>query len=124
MRDSITIEKKYPFKERVRRLFISREKIVINVSIDNGGITPEPPRVRSFEIGLKQRVEAILYKMNIKKVVRLEKEPLYKDLLERIDMNWEEDFSHENGNYTNRCAKCKKFFLGHKRRVGCRKCLT
>ena len=36
--------------------------------------------------------------------------------------NWQEDFSHENGNYYNRCYICNQLFLGHKRRVVCRVC--
>lgn len=40
----------------------------------------------------------------------------------RSGRNWTEDYIHENGKYTNVCAKCKSVFLGHKRRVVCRKC--
>lgn len=36
--------------------------------------------------------------------------------------DWEEDFSHENGNYYNTCCHCEKTFIGHKRRVSCKKC--
>ena len=36
--------------------------------------------------------------------------------------DWMEDFGHENGNYWNRCCKCKKMFAGHKRRVVCKEC--
>lgn len=36
--------------------------------------------------------------------------------------NWTEDFTHENGNYTNKCSICTEYFLGHKRRVVCKKC--
>lgn len=39
-----------------------------------------------------------------------------------IEKSWQEDFSHENGNYTNCCIECKKLFLGHKRRVICKSC--
>ena len=28
----------------------------------------------------------------------------------------------ENGNYMNRCIKCKELFLGHKRRLLCKEC--
>lgn len=35
---------------------------------------------------------------------------------------WEEDLSHENGNYINICFKCKKEFFGYKRRVICKIC--
>ncbi len=36
--------------------------------------------------------------------------------------NWEEDYSHENGNYQNRCKVCGNLFFGHKRRVVCKSC--
>lgn len=36
--------------------------------------------------------------------------------------NWNEDFKHENGNYQNQCASCNEMFLGHKRRITCKKC--
>lgn len=36
--------------------------------------------------------------------------------------DWPEDFSHENGNYTNRCRHCGHDFIGHKRRVVCKAC--
>ena len=36
--------------------------------------------------------------------------------------NWKEDFIHENGNYMNICIRCDEEFLGHKRRVICKKC--
>ena len=38
--------------------------------------------------------------------------------------NWKEDFSHENGNYMNICIRCDEEFLGHKRRVICKKCFS
>jgi hypothetical protein len=38
------------------------------------------------------------------------------------DRNWEEDFSHENGKYINRCYGCELHFMGHKRRTRCKKC--
>jgi hypothetical protein len=38
------------------------------------------------------------------------------------DRDWTEDLSHENGNYTNKCFYCEQNFLGHKRRIVCRKC--
>lgn len=38
--------------------------------------------------------------------------------------NYTEDFSHENGNYENKCCSCKEHFLGHKRRVICKGCLN
>lgn len=36
--------------------------------------------------------------------------------------NWTEDFSHENGEYVNRCTTCRETFVGHKRRVTCKVC--
>jgi hypothetical protein len=38
------------------------------------------------------------------------------------ERDWTEDFSHENGNYSCRCFQCGLTFVGHKRRVQCRKC--
>lgn len=35
--------------------------------------------------------------------------------------NWPEDYSHENGNYMNKC-KCGRTFHGHKRRPQCKVC--
>lgn len=33
-----------------------------------------------------------------------------------------EDFSHENGKYSNYCLTCKELFTGHKRRLVCKLC--
>lgn len=38
------------------------------------------------------------------------------------DRDWPEDFYLENGNYLNKCLYCEQNFLGHKRRIVCRKC--
>jgi hypothetical protein len=38
------------------------------------------------------------------------------------ELDWPEDFSLENGNYSNRCCECNLFFVGHKRRVACKRC--
>ena len=38
------------------------------------------------------------------------------------EYDWEEDFSHENGNYECHCCICGRTFIGHKRRVTCRAC--
>lgn len=46
-----------------------------------------------------------------------------KERNEEIERGYSEDFSHENGNYTNICCRCKECFLGHKRRVICKSCL-
>ena len=37
---------------------------------------------------------------------------------------WEEDFTHENGNYCNVCRRCEQAFFGHKRRRVCKECAT
>ncbi len=39
-----------------------------------------------------------------------------------VSPDWTEDFSHENGNYQNRCIHCDCLFMGHKRRVTCKVC--
>jgi hypothetical protein len=36
--------------------------------------------------------------------------------------DWTEDFTHENGNYMNKCANCGEQFKGHKRRPLCKEC--
>lgn len=38
--------------------------------------------------------------------------------------DWEEDFPHENGNYSNICKFCGNEFTGHKRRIVCKVCAT
>ena len=38
------------------------------------------------------------------------------------DCDWIEDSSHENGNYFCKCLPCGSDFIGHKRRLVCRKC--
>ncbi len=46
-----------------------------------------------------------------------------RDLLNNSEgRNWAEDYAHENGKYLNRCGECGHDFMGHKRRVRCRKC--
>ena len=40
------------------------------------------------------------------------------------DRDWPEDFEHENGKYLNKCYLCQNFFLGHKKRIRCKKCTT
>jgi hypothetical protein len=45
---------------------------------------------------------------------------------ERLRQNsrdWTEDFSHENGNYSNKCISCGNSFNGHKRRIECKLCV-
>jgi formylmethanofuran dehydrogenase subunit E len=45
----------------------------------------------------------------------------------RSPRDWVEDFPHENGNYSYyscKCHVCGQFFLGHKRRIGCKLCAT
>lgn len=36
--------------------------------------------------------------------------------------NWDEDASHENGNYECICVVCGNRFIGHKRRIVCKIC--
>ena len=38
------------------------------------------------------------------------------------DRDWAEDFEHENGRYLCLCCECDRPFVGHKRRVVCKKC--
>jgi len=38
--------------------------------------------------------------------------------------NWTEDSEHENGSYQCKCCECGEFFIGHKRRVICKVCVT
>jgi len=53
-----------------------------------------------------------------------EKCPLinYECLTNFSERDWTEDFSHENGNYLNKCLKCNKLFYGYKRRCICKLC--
>lgn len=44
--------------------------------------------------------------------------------LRKSDRSYPEDYDHENGNYANQCIDCDQLFMGHKRRVICKKCLT
>ena len=37
--------------------------------------------------------------------------------------SFQEDFSHENGNYYNHCYSCRNVFVGHKRRLICKLCI-
>lgn len=36
--------------------------------------------------------------------------------------DYPKDFSMENGQYWNRCSRCEKGFIGHKRRAICKVC--
>jgi hypothetical protein len=38
------------------------------------------------------------------------------------ERDWPEDFAHENGQYSCGCVYCGSHFIGHKRRVVCRRC--
>lgn len=38
------------------------------------------------------------------------------------DRDWTEDFAQENGQYVNKCVGCGNQFLGHKRRITCKRC--
>lgn len=43
---------------------------------------------------------------------------------EEINRDWNEDKSHENGNYVCVCCDCGFHFIGHKRRVICKVCVA
>lgn len=53
-------------------------------------------------------------------VIRIPSPPEFH--IEVTPRDWPEDFSYENGNYTNNCCRCKQLFVGHKRRVFCKEC--
>ena len=38
------------------------------------------------------------------------------------ERDWVDDSRHENGRYQCRCIDCNHLFVGHKRRVLCKKC--
>lgn len=57
-------------------------------------------------------------------VKNLQQADVMRPLLANYEGNWTEDFSHENGNYMNMCIRCDQEFLGHKRRVICKKCFS
>ena len=40
------------------------------------------------------------------------------------ECDWPEDFAHENGQYVNKCIRCRESFIGHKRRATCKRCDT
>jgi hypothetical protein len=48
--------------------------------------------------------------------------PFYLLTDDKDGRNWTEDFEDENGQYINKCVQCGHYFLGHKRRVVCKKC--
>jgi hypothetical protein len=43
-------------------------------------------------------------------------------MLHSPERDWVEDFKHENGQYMNRCYKCKLTFIGYRGRFVCRQC--
>ena len=47
---------------------------------------------------------------------------MFNQELKDDGFNFPEDTAHENGNYNNLCCKCKVTFVGHKRRVLCKRC--
>ena len=53
----------------------------------------------------------------------MKEEPLLSKL-KKYEGNYPEDYAHENGNYMNVCRNCGEYFMGHKRRVWCKLCLT
>lgn len=48
----------------------------------------------------------------------------FQQILAARDIDWAEDFAHENGNYMCVCSHCKQRFFGYKRRVVCKVCAT
>lgn len=80
------------------------------------------PRKSAHQI-FKEATQANLDNNQIREILVKENViiPKQQSLFE-IDRNWIEDFSHENGNYSNICILCNNRFLGHKRRVVCKKC--
>lgn len=46
------------------------------------------------------------------------------DLENSDEYDFQEDFAFENGTYINRCHTCNISFMGHKRRITCKKCET
>lgn len=55
---------------------------------------------------------------NSKKVNEVTEKVLFK----AGERDWEEDFPKENGQYFCKCVECGEKFIGHKRRLVCRKC--
>jgi hypothetical protein len=51
-----------------------------------------------------------------------EDKPTPEHIFTDHERNWKEDFTHENGNYLNKCIECDHYFRGHKRRVICKLC--
>lgn len=51
-------------------------------------------------------------------------EQIVRMVLDRApdETDWREDWNHENGAYKCRCIGCGVLFIGHKRRIVCRKC--
>jgi hypothetical protein len=44
------------------------------------------------------------------------------DKYKPTEFDFVQDFAKENGNYDNVCDKCASHFIGHKRRIFCKKC--
>ncbi len=80
------------------------------------------PRKSVHQI-FEEAKEAGLDDNHIKEILVKEKIIITKQpSLFENDRNWVEDFSHENGNYSNICIRCNNEFLGHKRRIVCKNC--
>ncbi len=60
--------------------------------------------------------------IDISVMPKIEKEPEPVHPWSNPERNWEMDFSHENGNYQNKCVRCEQMFMGHKRRCVCKQC--
>jgi hypothetical protein len=70
--------------------------------------------------GREQRVRADVRNV-LERLVEQQSAPAAEqDVL--TDRDWPEDFAHENGKYFCTCMFCDKHFVGHKRRVACKKC--
>lgn len=53
-----------------------------------------------------------------------EKRLMTNSLYEDEGRDWKEDFQYDNGQYFKTCRSCRHTFIGHKRRVVCKKCVT
>ena len=85
-----------------------------NMFVKNGKITEEEAGKFQDKVG-DWIAEAINEKLEREK-------DRIKQEIKIIGVDWTEDFSHENGNYQNRCICCSIIFTGHKRRKLCYEC--
>jgi hypothetical protein len=90
--------------------------LAVNTNTDNG----------EFFL-LKSRDTVPLESVSMEKMLGtvellIEKELAFEEAYTCPSRNWSEDFDGENGQYMNNCTLCEKSFVGHKRRVVCKKC--